>query len=59
MKLSETTIKEIGWAIEKEFGKSLKGEELLEVANSLVEYFDLLARIHSRKQHADDQSKKQ
>ena len=48
MPISQELLKELKDILREDYGKELNQKELFEVGNSLVLYFDLLARIHSR-----------
>ncbi len=46
--VSETLIEELQQILKKDYKKDFKRNELIEVANSLVGYFSLLAKIDAR-----------
>ncbi len=48
MPISQELLNELKDILSENYGKELSQKELFEVGNSLVLYFDLLARIHSR-----------
>ncbi len=48
MPISQELLNELKDILREDYGKELSQKELFEVGNSLVLYFDLLARIHSR-----------
>lgn len=48
MPISQELLNELKIILKEDYGKKLSQKELFEVGNSLVSYFDLLARIHSR-----------
>ena len=48
--LLKETIKELQEIIRKEYGRSLSFAEVSEIAYGLVGYFDLLAKINSKKE---------
>ncbi len=48
MPISQELLNELKDILREDYGKELSPKELFEVGNSLVLYFDLLARIHSR-----------
>lgn len=54
--LSEATILELKEIIKEEFGRELSLAEASEIANTLVGYFDLLAKIHHRDQINDNEN---
>jgi len=45
---SEKLLKEFRQLLKVDFGKDLNRQELVEIANNLVSYFDLLAKINHR-----------
>jgi hypothetical protein len=51
--LCATTIKELQNIIKEDYGKELTIEQSADVANTLVQYFDLLAKIVGRKDYED------
>ncbi len=48
MLISQELLNELKDILREDYGKELSQKELFEVGNSLVLYFDLLTRIHSR-----------
>lgn len=48
MPISQELLNELKDILREDYGKELSQKELFEAGNSLVLYFDLLARIHSR-----------
>ena len=40
--VSEDMLKELSLILKEEYGKDLKNEEILTVADSLIKYFDML-----------------
>lgn len=54
--LSEATILELKEIIKQEYGRELSLAEASEIANTLVGYFDLLAKIHHRDQINDNEN---
>ena len=54
--LSEATILELKEIIKQEYGRELSPAEASEIANTLVGYFDLLAKIHHRDQINDNEN---
>ncbi len=48
MPISQELLNELRDILKEDYGKELNQKELFEVGNSLVLYFDLLAKIHSR-----------
>lgn len=46
MQLSKETIEELKKILKKDYGQNLSTQEATEVANNLVGYFDLMAKIH-------------
>jgi len=54
--LSQATILELKEIIKQEYGRELSLAEASEVANTLVGYFDLLAKIHHRDQINDNEN---
>ena len=50
MKISEATIEEFRQAVKEDYGKDVGLAEASEILRTLVGYFDLLAKIHHRKQ---------
>lgn len=46
--ISKKLILELRTIIKEEYRKEMPIPEISEIANSLVEYFDLLAKIHHR-----------
>lgn len=48
--LSEKTILKLQKIIKDEYGKEVTFEEASKIANGLVDYFDLLAKIYDRSQ---------
>ena len=51
--LCATTIKELQNIIKEDYGKKLTIEQSADIANTLVQYFDLLAKIVGRKDYED------
>lgn len=47
--LSKSTVEKLRKTIEEEYGEKLTTQEAAAIANSLVGYFDLLAKIWHRK----------
>lgn len=54
--LSEATILELKEIIKQEYGRELSLAEASEIANTLVGYFDLLAKIHHQDQINDNEN---
>jgi hypothetical protein len=50
MVLSEKTIRVLQEILEEEYGREVSFAEATEIANALVGYFDLLAKIYHRDQ---------
>lgn len=48
MPVSQELLDELKVILKEDFGEELSQKELFEVGNSLVSYFDILARIYSR-----------
>lgn len=46
--VSQQLIKELKTILKEEYGKDLGAEEVAQIANNLVGYFDLLAQINYR-----------
>lgn len=46
--LSPLLIKELETILKEEYAKDLRAEEVAQIANNLVGYFDLLAQINHR-----------
>lgn len=46
--VSQQLIKELQTILKEEYGKDLQTEEITQIANNLVGYFDLLAKINHR-----------
>ena len=55
--LSEATILELKEIIKQEYGRDLSLAEASDVANTLVGYFDLLAKLHHRDQINENDNK--
>ena len=56
--LSEKTIEELRLILREDYGKDLSTADVSEIANGMVGYFDLLAKIYYRKnnnENNDDQ----
>lgn len=43
--VSQQLIKELKTILKEEYGKDLRAEEVTQIANNMVGYFDLLAQI--------------
>jgi len=55
--VSQQLIKELKIIIKEDYGKDLKIKEVAQIANNLVDYFNLLAKIYHRikTQNDDDE----
>jgi hypothetical protein len=58
MLISQELLNELKDILREDYGKELSQKELFEVGNSLVLYFDLLARIHSRNRLKSENSER-
>ncbi len=58
MPISQELLNELRDILREDYGKELSQKELFEVGNSLVLYFDLLARIHSRNKLKSENSER-
>ncbi len=58
MPISQELLNELKDILREDYGKELSQKELFEVGNSLVLYFDLLARIHSRNKLKSENSER-
>jgi hypothetical protein len=58
MPISQELLNELRDILREDYGKELNQKELFEVGNSLVLYFDLLAKIHSRNKLRSENSEK-
>ncbi len=58
MPISQELLNELKDILKEDYGKELSQKELFEVGNSLVLYFDLLTRIHSRNKLKSEISEK-
>ena len=56
--VSQQLIKELKIIIKEDYGKDLKIKEVAQIANNLVDYFNLLAKIYHRikTQNDDDEN---
>ena len=51
--VNQKLIKELKTIIKEEYGRELTFSEASEIANGLVGYFDLLAKVNHRMKHDD------
>lgn len=49
--ISQKLIDELRIILEEDYGKGLEMKEVAQIANSLVSYFNLLAKIHRREEN--------
>jgi hypothetical protein len=55
--LSQELLKELREIVREEFGKELDDKELFEFGESLLSYFELLAKIYVKKDSDDEKLK--
>jgi hypothetical protein len=56
--LSKATLQDLDTIIKEDYGKTLTPQELFEIANTLVNYFDLLAKYKYENKNKEDYENK-
>jgi hypothetical protein len=54
--LKQELLNELREIVKEDFGKSLSDEELFEFGNSLISYFELLAKIYFREKKLGEEN---
>jgi hypothetical protein len=53
--LKQELLNELREIVKEDFGKCLDDEELFEFGNTLISYFELLAKIYFREKNSDEE----